>query len=133
MEDTRELTFASMPENIIEVEKFAEELREAYDINDETYGNILVALTEAANNAILHGNQSDSNKKVMITSSMNENLLSFVITDQGSGFDFNNLPDPTAPENLDKPTGRGVFLMKHLSDLVVFSDQGSTLELQFKV
>ena len=58
---------------------------------------------------------------------------SLAIKDEGEGFDFNNLPDPTAPENLEKPTGRGVFLMKNLSDLVVFSDNGSVVEIHFKL
>ncbi len=131
--EQKELKFPSKPENIIEVEKFAEEVREVFEIDDEIYGNMLVALTEAANNAIIHGNQSDEKKVVAISLRKSSVAITFTIRDQGTGFDYNNLPDPTAPENIDKPTGRGVFLMKHLSDLVVFSDKGSTLELQFKV
>jgi len=61
------------------------------------------------------------------------NTITFKVKDMGSGFDYNNLPDPTAPENIEKVTGRGVFLMKNLADLVVFSDNGSTVEIQFKV
>ena len=54
-----------------------------------------------------------------------------MIEDEGIGFDFQNLPDPTSPENLDKPSGRGIFLMKHLSDEVNFSNNGSLVELSF--
>jgi len=58
--------------------------------------------------------------------------ISFTITDEGSGFDYMNLPDPTDPEHLEKPTGRGVFLMKHLADQIIFSDNGRVVELYFK-
>ena len=54
-----------------------------------------------------------------------------MIKDEGIGFDFRNLPDPTSPENLDKPSGRGVFLMNHLSDEVNFANNGSLVELSF--
>ena len=56
-----------------------------------------------------------------------------VSTSEGEGFDFDNIPDPTAPENLLKIGGRGVFLMRQLSDDVLFRDNGSTVEIQFKL
>jgi serine/threonine-protein kinase RsbW len=58
--------------------------------------------------------------------------LFFRITDQGAGFDFENVPDPTAPENLEKPNGRGVFLMRQLADECTFSDEGRIVELRFE-
>ena len=118
--EVRELSISSKPENILEVEKFAEKLREEFDINDESFGNILVALTEAANNAIIHGNKSDEKKSVRIKLSVDGKNLTFYVTDEGDGFDFNYLPDPTAPENIEKPSGRGIFLMKHLADILSF-------------
>ena len=62
-----------------------------------------------------------------------DRYLNFSVTDQGEGFDFNDLPDPTAPENILKIGGRGVFLMRQLADIVVFSNEGSTVEVQFKL
>jgi len=59
--------------------------------------------------------------------------ISFVIHDQGTGFDPSALPDPTNPENIEKPSGRGVFLMKHLADKVEFSDEGRTVLLDFNI
>jgi serine/threonine-protein kinase RsbW len=56
----------------------------------------------------------------------------FIISDEGTGFDYYNLPDPTAPENLEKETGRGVFLMKELADQVIFSENGRVVEMYFK-
>jgi serine/threonine-protein kinase RsbW len=91
----------------------------------------MIAVTEAVNNAIKHGNQNNSSKNVFLTLSLNEGLLKFTIKDEGSGFDFHKLPDPTAPENISKPGGRGIFLMKHLSDEVSFRENGKVVELSF--
>jgi serine/threonine-protein kinase RsbW len=122
----------SKPESIHLIERLIDDLRAEYNIHEDAYGNILVAVTEAVNNAIQHGNKYNPNLKVHISYEIENDTISFVITDQGNGFDYYNLPDPTAPENLEKPTGRGVFLMKHLADQIIFSNNGSTVELFFK-
>jgi len=127
------LTLSSSPENVSEIEPFIEELKERFDIGDEVYGNILICLTEAVNNAILHGNEADETKKVKIACRHDDSSAVFTVKDEGSGFDYNNLPDPTDPNNLHSITGRGVFLMKQLSDTTVFSDGGSTVEMRFKL
>lgn len=121
----------SLVENIRIVESFIDNAKEAYELNDDIYGNIMVAVTESVNNAIKHGNQSDKNKNVSLNVSFEETIIRFVIEDEGTGFDYRNLPDPTAPENLDKPEGRGIFLMKHLSDEVNFKEEGKKVELCF--
>ncbi|PSR04685.1 MAG: ATP-binding protein [Bacteroidetes bacterium SW_11_45_7] len=126
-------TIKSSPDNVSEVEAFIDQLRQEDLIDEQAYGNILISLTEAVNNAILHGNKSDESKNVDITCKLNDNMVSFIVSDEGAGFDFNSLPDPTDPANVEKLTGRGVFLMKQLSDYVIFSNNGSTVELQFKV
>ena len=123
----------SQPESLSAVEKIVEELKTKYNINEDAYGNMLVAVTEAMSNAIYHGNRLDPKKKIVLTYQHNEGNLSFTITDQGPGFDYYNLPDPTAPENLEKECGRGIFLMKHLSDQVIFSENGRVVELLFKI
>jgi serine/threonine-protein kinase RsbW len=129
------ITITSDPHNIAQVETFVENIRTQYNISDDAYGNILISVTEAANNAIIHGNECDPAKTVKIDCSPDERgkALSFTITDQGKGFDYNNLPDPTAPENLEMPCGRGVFLMMQLADMVVFSGKGATVEMQFRI
>ncbi|MEP7167747.1 MAG: ATP-binding protein [Bacteroidota bacterium] len=126
------LQIISQPESINIVEKLIEDLREEHNIHEDCFGNILVAVTEAVNNAIQHGNQYDAAKKVTITYEVEGDSLMFSVQDEGPGFDYYNLPDPTAPENLEKPTGRGIFLMKHLADQVIFSDNGKTVEMYFK-
>ena len=84
-------------------------------------------------NAIKHGNQNITSKNVSISLLLNESQLKFRIEDEGKGFDYHNLPDPTAPENIEKPGGRGIFLMKHLADEVIFSENGSVVELIFYI
>jgi serine/threonine-protein kinase RsbW len=127
------LEIPSKPENIALVEHFVDEIKEQYELGDDIFGNILIALTEAVNNGIIHGNKMDENKMVVVECKKDNRLLSFVVSDEGDGFDYNNLPDPTDPRNLEKITGRGVFLMKQLSDFLIYSKGGSQVELQFKV
>ncbi len=128
-----QLKIASTPDNIVLLETFIDQVKEAEEVGDDVYGNIIISLTEAVNNAIIHGNECDESKDAVITARRDGNKLIFTVSDAGGGFDYNNLPDPTDPENLEKLTGRGVFLMSQLSDLMVFSNDGSTVELQFKL
>ncbi len=120
-----------MIENIQIIESFIDNAKEEFEINDDMYGNIMISVTECISNAIVHGNQSDSSKLVHLELQMEPGLLRCSIEDEGNGFDFNQLPDPTDPENLEKPGGRGIFLMKHLSDEVKFEDGGKKTVLSF--
>ena len=123
----------ALSENIRMIESFIDNAKEKFLLNDDIYGNIMIAVTEAVNNAIKHGSSSDSSKNVLLSLAVDDSLLRFRIEDQGHGFDYDHLPDPTAPENLEKPGGRGIFLMKHLSDEVKFLDGGRVVELSFYV
>ena len=129
--DTIKIVIPSITENIRIIESFIDNAKERFKLDDDIYGNIMIAVTESVNNAIMHGNKNDRTKSVTLSLSLNENIINFIIKDEGRGFDFQNLPDPTSPENIDKPSGRGVFLMKHLSDEVNFSNNGSMVELSF--
>ena len=127
------LKLASNPRNVAQVEPFIEQVFKSYEINPDMYGNILITLTEAVTNAIIHGNEKDETKLVRIIMQRQQKYLAFRISDEGGGFDYESLPDPTSPENILKIGGRGVFLMKQLSDDVVFSENGSTVEIRFKI
>ena len=129
--DTIKIEIPSINENIRIIESFIDNAKERFNLDDDIYGNIMIAVTESVNNAIMHGNKNDRTKNVTLSLSLNDNVINFQVRDEGLGFDFQNLPDPTAPENLDKPSGRGIFLMKHLSDEVNFSNNGSMVELSF--
>lgn len=121
----------SLSENIRMIESFIDNAKEKYHLNDDIYGNIMIAVTEAVNNAIKHGNQNNSEKNVSISLSFTDGLIKFRVADEGNGFEYDHLPDPTAPENLEKPGGRGIFLMKHLADEVAFGEKGKVVELSF--
>jgi len=121
----------SLMENIRMIESFIDNAKDRFHLDDDIYGNIMIAVTEAVNNAIKHGNSNDKGKNVYLSLSLDESMIKFVIKDEGTGFDYGNLPDPTAPENLEKPGGRGIFLMKHLSDEVEFKDRGREVILSF--
>ena len=129
----KKIQITSKPENLNIVEKLIENIKEEYKLGEDSYGNILVAVSDAVNNAILHGNKANPEKKVDIGYQCKDNKISFIVTDEGEGFNHYNLPDPTAAENIEKPSGRGVFLMKHLSDHIIFSNNGRTVELYFKI
>lgn len=123
----------SLSDNIRIIESFIDNAKEKFDLNDDIYGNIMISVTESVNNAIKHGNQNEASKNVSISLFLNESQISFKVKDEGTGFDYENLPDPTAPENIEKPGGRGIFLMKHLADEVVFTNKGSIVELIFYI
>jgi len=129
--DTIKIVIPSITENIRIIESFIDNAKEKFQLDDDIYGNIMIAVTESVNNAIMHGNKSDKSKNVTLSLSLNQNIINFTIMDEGNGFDFQNLPDPTSPENIDKPSGRGIFLMKHLSDGVSFKNNGSLVQLSF--
>ena len=121
----------SLVENIRIVESFIDNTKEKYELTDDVYGNIMIAVIESVNNAILHGNKTDKGKNVKLSANLLEGQILFSITDEGTGFNYKNLPDPTSPENVEKIGGRGIFLMKNLADEIQFKDEGRTVELTF--
>jgi serine/threonine-protein kinase RsbW len=130
---TRTVTFPSVKENLALVERFVDEICDFYNIGDENYGNILIAITEAVSNAIYHGNRLDPDKSVRFYYETKDNNLCFTVQDEGSGYNPDTLPDPTDPENVENPNGRGVFLMRRLTDDIKFFDDGRKVELYFRI
>ncbi len=128
------LQLPSRSDSITTLENFIDSLSEKYNFSDETYANVLTCLSEAVINGIIHGNKEDPEKTVYVNLEVIEDKrLIFTIADEGEGFDFNTIPDPTAPENLENLTGRGVFIIKHLADQCIFNSKGNELELHFKI
>ena len=131
--DTQVMTLTSEIQQVSKIEGLVSKVFDDHKINQDYFGNVLVALTEAANNAILHGNCCNPDKKVQVAYKVNPSMLYFDIIDEGPGFNPDDLPDPTDPKHLDKPHGRGVFLMKRLADEVEFEGNGSHVRLGFKI
>ena len=88
-----------------------------------------VGLTEALSNAVLYGNGADPSKQVRVEVSVTVMAIVATITDEGDGFDYETIPDPTTPENLHKTDGRGLFLMRRLLDEVRFNERGNSVTL----
>jgi serine/threonine-protein kinase RsbW len=129
--NTISIHIPSILDNIRIIESFIDNAKERFQLDDDLYGNIMIAVTEAVNNAIKHGNAGDKQKNVYLSLSLDSSLLRFTVKDEGGGFNYQNLPDPTSPENINKPGGRGIFLMKHLSDEVEFMEGGRVVVLSF--
>lgn len=127
------INIASRIESLREVERLVDEVSEACSMSSEVYGNVLIATMEAANNAILHGNKLNESKDVNIAFKWSAMKLELEVTDQGKGFNFKEIPDPTAPDNVEKVNGRGVFLMELLSDEIRFKENGRKVNLIFNL
>ncbi len=132
MAAVRNIRIASRMEGITEVEALINDICEDFGVEETHYGEILIAMTEAVNNAVVHGNKLDVNKMVDIEVRTDGPVLEFRVADQGPGFDYENIPDPTSPENIEKPNGRGVFLMRQLADSCEFEELGRIAILKFE-
>ena len=125
------MIISSKTENIQLVEKYVDDFSTLHGVDEDLYGNILIAALEATNNAITHGNKLEENKKVEIEFDVEDGKIILTVKDEGTGYDFKNLPDPTIPENIENMGGRGVFLMSKLSDEIEFSNNGSYVKMTF--
>ncbi len=114
------------------VENAIDEVTSTIGISQDNYGKIMVSVMEAVNNAILHGNKSDPDKYVNIDISLNRNILKIKVKDEGDGFKPADVPDPTTPENIESLNGRGVYLISHLADEIVYSKKGNSVTMTFK-
>lgn len=125
------LRLPSHPNSISQVEPFVRKIVSRYSIGKDKYPNILISLTEAVNNAINHGNKNDQSKFVSINLTEIKSKICIKVEDEGCGFNPDTVPDPTAPENLGCCGGRGVFLIKELSDDVRYMSNGCVVEMFF--
>lgn len=120
-------------ENLNYIEKLIDEVSDIFKLDSDMYGKVLISTIEAVNNSIIHGNKLSPDKSVRVEIKKLEKKLHIFVTDEGTGFDFYNVPDPTTPENIENIHGRGIFLMKNLADNVIFTDDGKTVELIFNI
>ena len=127
------LQLPSTSKSVAVLENFIDDLVQKLDIGEDVYANLMTCLNEAITNAIYHGNKQNPDKKVYVNLDviLNKRLV-FTVADEGEGFDFNNNPDPTELDNLEKLTGRGVFIMKRLADQCIFNSRGNEVELHFR-
>ncbi|TAK30852.1 MAG: ATP-binding protein [Saprospiraceae bacterium] len=127
------LKLASKQGSVSKVEPYVEQLVSRYNLEPDKKCNILVSLTEAVTNAIVHGNGMEEGKTVKVKTKRESDCLALRVSDEGRGFDVNDLSDPTTPDHIAECGGRGVFLMRQLSDNIRFYNNGSTVEMRFKL
>lgn len=128
-----EMTCRSDPREIPKVEKFLNKVNKKAHLDDGTMYRLLVATTEAVNNAIIHGNKSNPKKLVRVSCQLIGQLLIMTVRDSGRGFDPNSLANPLEEENLMKESGRGIFLIRSLIDEVAFRVQRTGTTVTMKV
>ncbi len=127
------LVLESEMNSISQVEKLIDAQAQMLNIDDEVYGKYMLSVVECVNNAIVHGNKMDKNKKVTMHYHISNTKIEVTVSDEGDGFDPDKLPDPTAEENLERDCGRGIFLMRHLSDELEFANNGRTITMKFNL
>jgi len=123
------LEISSDPNNLITIEEFVNYFCKDVNLSEEKLGNVLLAVTEAATNAIKHANKYDLDKKVYIDAHVEGSNLIIKVKDEGNGFDPEKIPDPTEPENLLKDSGRGLYLMRFYMDDMEYKRTPTGMEL----
>jgi len=123
-------TLDSTLASVNSAEETATKIATSAGFEDEEVMRIAMAVREATVNAVLHGNAYDEAKKVTIAFEKTAQNLVIVVTDQGKGIDLNSIPDPLAPENLLKTSGRGIFLIRSFMDEVQISPSQAGTEIK---
>ncbi len=127
--------FRSERASMSEIEPILCDVKQRLGIADDRFYNLLIAVTEAFNNAIVHGNKLNPEKLVEVKIITNPTDVNIIIRDEGEGFDPDSVADPREPENLLKESGRGVFLIRSLLDQVSYeiSSKGTIIDMHFAV
>jgi serine/threonine-protein kinase RsbW len=114
------------------VEKFLFECFSEFNLPDNNFNKTVLCVSEAVMNSIEHGNQFDSNKTVTIEFKYNTGEIDILINDEGEGFEFKKVTNPTTKENIKKESGRGIHIIKSLSKSLIFNEKGNSVQLKIK-
>jgi serine/threonine-protein kinase RsbW len=133
MSYNKKLVFKSTYDNLNKLEGFLNDLQSDLKFDDEFYARLMLTVSEAATNGVVHGNELDESKKVTLTATYDGKKLVITTQDEGAGFEPEEVPDPLSQENLLKTSGRGVFLMGEYADNVEYQDEGRRLVLGFNL
>ncbi|MGE5316316.1 MAG: ATP-binding protein [Acidobacteriota bacterium] len=131
--EVHQLVLESDTKNIHKVEDFFIRLNGEFHIGEEKFHALLVAVTEAVNNGMIHGNRGDRSKHVTLTCRLHRKILTVTIKDEGPGFAPEELPNPLHDENLLRAGGRGVFLMRTLMESVTFNEAGNEVTMRLHI
>ncbi|MDP2114843.1 MAG: ATP-binding protein [Bacteroidota bacterium] len=129
----RSLVISSHLTNIKEVRIFLEKVYHEFSLSRNSFNHVFLGISEAVNNAILHGNKLDTEKKVSIKLNLFDNQLHIEIEDEGDGFCDTLLFDPTLPENIKCESGRGIYIIRQIADELVFKEEGRKVYMLFTI
>jgi serine/threonine-protein kinase RsbW len=129
----KQIKISSSTLQLDQVESFIQKMFTELNIKKELFYKVLICVNEAVVNSIQHGNKFDENKKVIIQSFSCKQYLYFRIIDEGEGFNFNELCDPTTIDNIYNETGRGIFIIKNITDEIAFREKGNIIEFKIKL
>ena len=114
------------------VEIFLQKTFEEWNISQKNFNSVFLCVSEAVVNSIEHGNRNDKNKTVSIRVDCVEQQIDVCVYDEGEGFDFNNIIDPTLKENIKKESGRGIHIIKSLTKEVEYNEIGNRIEFKIE-
>lgn len=129
----KEVLLRSEEQSLELLNRFIEEMLEQHPKFRILQANMVSVLSEAVNNAIVHGNKHDPQKKVYCSYVIDGSVVRFRVEDEGSGFEYSKVPSPLAVDNIEKPHGRGIFIIRMLSDKVTFEKEGRLLIIEFDI
>ncbi len=132
-EITEILTISSDFKELKKVEKFLFNIFRQRNISENCYNTIYLCVSEAVVNSIEHGNKSDKRKKVKIQINCKSDKIILEVSDEGEGFNVKTIEDPTLNENIRKETGRGIFIMKSLSNSVEYNEYGNSVKIKISL
>lgn len=126
----KKLVIKSDVSELRKVEEFLINIFIEYNLENKYFNKIYLCISEAVINAIKHGNKNDLNKQVSIIAECNNEEINIQIEDEGDGFDIRNVNNPTLKENINKESGRGIFIIKSLSDKIKYNEKGNQVQLK---
>jgi len=123
--------FFSSRDELTKLPELLERVRTNCPISDAQFFNLVVAMSEAITNAIVHGNKSDPGRRVRYSLECRRDGVRCVVEDEGEGFDPRSLLDPRSPENLAREGGRGMFLIQALMRELKLENTGHGMRIEF--
>ena len=122
------LTIYSRKSELNKVEDFLKEIFEKYQLPEKNFNKVLLCVSEAIVNSIVHGHKHDENKVINIRVQPKQHDILFTITDEGEGFDITAVPDPTDSINLKRESGRGIHIIKSICDVLEYNEKGNSIQ-----
>jgi serine/threonine-protein kinase RsbW len=127
------LAIKSDKQELEKVENFLLQFYKKKNLPEETFNKVYLCISEAVINSIEHGNKNDKGKEVSIVLDCMKNDLKIEVRDEGDGFDYKNIANPTVRENRKKDTGRGIFIIQSLCNQVSFRNEGKCVEIKIEL